>query len=542
MNPTETTLILCGGPPNPTNLPLGAGQSNAMVPVNGKPVIGWILDELLFKGIRRATVVVREENTQLRGFVERVYRERMELRIATVRDSGSIVRSMQAGLEGETEPGLVRVVLGDTLIRDSFTGDRDFVYTAEVEDSRRWCVAVTGAVGEVVRLIDKQELDEPPFQALAGYYHLRDGALLRAAVDESVLAGDTELSDVLRRYMAVHPLQAQQAREWFDFGHIDNLVGARRRLLQPRYFNALTINPVLNTITKVSQHTKKLEEELAWFQLLPEELKVLTPRVLATRDAEGNVSVSQEYYGYPTLAELYVYGDLPREIWSSVMRKVLLIHQEFRRHPGELEPEHVHAMYGAKTWDRLDALRGQDPAWQEMLDAPVITYQGRELRNVDVLRDAINRGAERLAGSAPISIIHGDYCFSNILFDVNNQIVRLIDPRGSFGKSGIYGDARYDIAKLRHSLSGLYDFVMADMFDVRREADGSWTSQVYADARLRSLAGDFDRMVAALGYDVNEIRFIEGLLFVSMVPYHHGHPRRQQLLYLTGLTLLNDVL
>jgi hypothetical protein len=27
----------------------------------------------------------------------------------------------------------------------------------------------------------------------------------------------------------------------------------------------------------------------------------------------------------------------------------------------------------------------------------------------------------------------------------------MIDPRGSFGEVGIYGDNKYDIAKMRHS-------------------------------------------------------------------------------------------
>jgi len=330
-------------------------------------------------------------------------------------------------------------------------------------------------------------------------------------------------------------------KEWFDFGHIDNLVSARRRLLQPRYFNQLTINPVLNTITKVSQHTQKLEDELAWFANIPEELKVLTPRIITSEDAEGNVQVSQEYYGYPTLAELYTYGDLQPDIWLSILRHVLRIHGEFRRHTGHLDAKHIRTMYGEKTWQRLATLCAEDEQWKSLLERESITYNDRELHNIYQLTEGLNARAERLSGSAPVSVIHGDFCFSNILFDLNNQIVRLIDPRGSFGKSGVYGDARYDIAKLRHSVSGLYDYIMADMFEVR-ESDGEFTSQIYVDSKLSVVAGEFDRMVAALGYDINEIRFIEGLLFISMIPFHKGHRLRQQVLYLTGLELLNEVL
>lgn len=537
----DATILLCSGPLRSQDLPPGLNSASGMAPINGKPVIGWILDELLFKNIRRVTLVLREQNAPLRRFVKRFYADRMELTVVPLAGEGTIVESLAAGLEKTSGDGLVRVLLGDTLIRDRFDGERDFVYTGKVDDSRRWCVVRAGPLGELTELIDKQDLPGQPFDVLAGYYHFRHGADLRRHAAVSLAAGERELSDVLRRYMRQRPIHAEPAREWFDFGHVDTIVTARRRLLQPRHFNALTINPVLNTITKVSQHSAKLAQELAWFELLPQDLQVLTPRLIVTRDGDGNVQISQEFYGYPTLAELYTYGDLPVDVWRSVLRHVLRIHQEFRRYPGHLEPEQIASMYADKTWERLETLRAQDERWAALLAADTITYGGRELRNVHTLTDALNARAAALVESAPINVIHGDFCFSNILFDLNNQIVRLIDPRGSFGTPGIYGDARYDIAKLRHSVSGLYDFVMADLFDVSADENG-FSADVYADARTTAIAEEFDRMVAEIGYDVNEIRFIEALLFISMVPYHQGHFQRQQVLYLTGLSLLNDVL
>jgi len=129
---SESTIILCGGPLNHSNLPIGTNQSNAMVPINGKPVIGWILDELLFKGIRHATVVLREQNTRLRAFIERAYANRMDIHVAPLSEEGTIIQSIRAGLARTASgAGVVRVILGDTLIRDSFADDRDFVYTGE---------------------------------------------------------------------------------------------------------------------------------------------------------------------------------------------------------------------------------------------------------------------------------------------------------------------------------------------------------------------------------------------------------------------------
>src|SRR5690606_40930853 len=43
------------------------------------------------------------------------------------------------------------------------------------------------------------------------------------------------------------------------------------------------------------------------------------------------------------------------------------------------------------------------------------------------------------------SIMHGDFCFSNILFDSRSNRIKLIDPRGinANGEISIYGDQKY---------------------------------------------------------------------------------------------------
>lgn len=536
----ETTIILCGGPINYTSLPIGTNQSNAMVPVNGKPVIGWILDDLIAKGIRGATVVLRQQDHHLRDFLDRTYARRMEITLAPTSASGSIIESLHAGLQSSPTDGLVRVILGDTLIRDSYRDNEDFVYVRRVRDSRRWCLAVSAADGHIVNYRDKEAQAQEPHLALCGYYHLQHGPHLAACVQQSLQAGERELSDVLTRYGAAYPIYARPVETWFDFGNIDNLIEARRRLLQPRFFNTLTIDPVLNTITKVSSHDEKLKDELHWYLDLPDELTVLSPRIVAHHETNGQLHVVQEYYGYPTLAELYLYSDLHPDIWTSILRHLLLIHQQFKRYPATLEADAMRAVYFDKTWMRLDLLRQQDPAWETLLERPRLVYNGMPLRNLSVLSRAIRDRVEALVQDAPICIIHGDFCFSNILFDVQNQIVRLIDPRGSFGKKGLYGDARYDIAKLRHSICGLYDYIISDLFDLQEDEDG-FSGQVYVNNTPQALGPAFDRVIVEMGYDLSDIRFIEGLLFISMLPLHHDQPERQRMMYLTGLRLLNDV-
>ena len=538
----EATIVLCGGSINYLDLPVGTNTSNAMIPVNGKPVIAWILDDLLHKGIDQVCIVLRHQDRHLKRFLERAYSWRIELQLAELNESSNIVHSLQAGLSVLNPKGNTRILLGDTLILDAFEGEQDFVYVAQVRDARRWCLAVTDETGNVKEYLDKVDVPfQEEYQALAGYYHLLDGVELQNCIKASLQAGESELSDVLRRYGHMHPIYARHAQVWFDFGHIDNLADARRRLLQPRYFNSLTVHPVLNTITKVSAHTATLQDELDWYLELPDPLKVLAPRLVSFERSSGQIKIVQEYYGYPTLSELFVYGDLPVDTWSSILRNTLAIHQEFRRFPGRIEPSVIQAMYTTKTWQRMEMLLEQDPCWQTWLGQESVAFNGQVLQGLSGLKEKIDQFSAQLADNAPVTIIHGDFCFSNILLDINHQIIRLIDPRGRFGVKGIYGDARYDLAKLRHSVHEFYDYILADMFMIEETPEG-FVGEIYIDEKLRAVSEAFDRLLVEIGYKLDEVMFIEGLLFISMLPLHKGKLSQQQMMFLTGLKLLNEVL
>ena len=144
-----------------------------------------------------------------------------------------------------------------------------------------------------------------------------------------------------------------------------------------------------------------------------------------------------------------------------------------------------------------------------------------------------NTSIVNLTNIETYTIIHGDYCLSNLLYDLNNQIVRMIDPRGSFGQKGIYGDPRYDIAKLRHSIAGLYDYIVADLFTVSFEGN-NFSYEILEDEKNTELEKYMDACILKYGYEINEIKLIEALLFLSMIPYHADYPARQQIMYIAA--------
>jgi aminoglycoside phosphotransferase len=468
-----------------------------------------------------------------------VYAKKAGVNCIPLVEPSSILVSLWAGLSSLSDEGAVQIILGDTLIRDDFECKQNMVYVGEVDDSKRWCLALMDEHGELTDLIDKKENQYLSKQALAGYYFFTDTSLLKSAVKQSLESGEKELSAAIRLYMKEKPIQTRHAKEWYDFGHIDNLLNAKRNLMRPRYFNQLEINPVLNTIKKNSENTEKLRDELDWYLQIPDELKALTPRILHYETQGNQVEITQEYYGYPTLSEIYVYSDLHPENWMIILRHLIRIHEQFCKYKVVMPSDTLVDMYITKTEKRLTSLM-QSQYWSNLLNRKEVIYNGKIYQNFGLLRPFIETVVEEMKQDFSPCIIHGDFCFSNILYDFANQIVRLIDPRGSFGVKGIYGDPRYDMAKLRHSVAGMYDFIVSDLFDVRESEDG-FQGEIFNMQNLSPVIENFDQKLLENGYNVQHIKLIEGLLFISMLPLHQDYPKRQLMMFLTGIVRLNEV-
>ena len=80
--PEINVVVLCGGDINTSNLPIATSNSNAMIPVNGKPVIGWILDDLVKKEVANVVLVTQPENNQLINFVQWAFQGRLLIEFA----------------------------------------------------------------------------------------------------------------------------------------------------------------------------------------------------------------------------------------------------------------------------------------------------------------------------------------------------------------------------------------------------------------------------------------------------------------------------
>ena len=117
------------------------------------------------------------------------------------------------------------------------------------------------------------------------------------------------------------------------------------------------------------------------------------------------------------------------------------------------------------------------------------------------------------------------------------MIYKFIDPRGNFGIDTIYGDYRYDIAKLRHCYHGRYDEITNNLFEIE-ENEGKINIKFYKNNEYI----DFDEILEKKDVNIDDIELIEGLLFISMIPLHNDYPERQIAFFARGIQILNNQL
>jgi hypothetical protein len=360
-------------------------------------------------------------------------------------------------------------------------------------------------------------------------------------VEEAERAGRSpQLFDLLDVLRAESGLRAVPAAEWLDVGSPDRQAASHRALLQKRSFNELHIDPVMGTITKRSHNVAKFIDEINYLRLLPPELQVLFPRIVQCSTSWSEPFVTLEYYGYPTLSEMWVYENLDPAIWRSIFLHLHAVCRDgFGAHKRPLPASAVKRMLWDKTVERIDAVDATSPLYPFLRGAQSVWINDVALPSWQQQQQRLQAAVDDIASRAHGTVIHGDMCFSNILYDVRARILKMLDPRGSFGDAGIYGDPRYDLAKLYHSVVGGYDLMVNDLFDVHLEGDVARLSLRWRPTH-NDIADEFRAVFMTDAQLHRDVVIMTALLFASMIPLHADAPKRQTAMMVRALQLLDE--
>jgi hypothetical protein len=347
---------------------------------------------------------------------------------------------------------------------------------------------------------------------------------------QAILENNGDFIRGLQSYSDNIPLSDIETGVWLDFGHLNSFFNSRSKMTTQRAFNSLRIDP--RQVTKLSEDKLKMQAESGWFNALPRALTLHTPALLdsySEDDVLGHYTL--EYLYLLPLNDLMVFGRLSTANWRTIISAAANIIKDFKKFPYE-DPDlkGLNSLYLPKTLRRLSEVNNWDFA-NSLKDANLYNIQSLEV----IAKEASNFISPAL--QEHVAITHGDFCFSNILYDSRTQSLKLIDPRGLDANQNltIYGDQRYDVAKFFHSLIAGYDYIIAGRYIIEEDElvfyEESDVSLLYEE--FKSVFGN------SLGFSIKEIIAINVHLFLSMLPLHADRPDRQKAMLLNAHQLFN---
>lgn len=459
--------------------------------------------------------------------LDKKWLEQHDVTLISTPDGLSLGASLVAAINisGHTLNTPLHVLYGDTLFSQLPIGD-DIASVSTTKDSYNWAVLTDDKAHWLKDT--EQKLGAETNRVIDGYFKFSQPRELVRCITQSewnFIAG-------LNRYHQSVGLTPVDANGWLDFGHVNTYYRSKAEHTTQRAFNELTITP--KWIEKSSIKSDKIAAEANWFEQLPYPLRGYIPQYLGSSNEKGKVSYKLEYLHLTALNELFVFSKLPTRVWQQILSGCIEFLSACSKQCAEADTHAntLDVLFGGKTPDRL----------AEFCQARNIdigskwTYQEQTIS----LKEVLALSEKHLpTKQEQLGVLHGDFCFSNILYDFRAGKVKTIDPRGMTpdGRKTIYGDIRYDLAKLSHSILGLYDWIIAGYYDVSLEKQ-KITLTIEENGAHRDTQQAFIQLVEdEFGITAQNLYAMQIQLFLSMLPLHADDKRRQDALFANAFRL-----
>lgn len=484
------------------------------LPVGNKRLYNYLIDNIRKNNPNGKICITIPENYEINDW-DRDSLIGLNVSLLKVNESFSLGQSLAFALSSlnALEEGVL-IYYGDTLLYKALNKidyNKNIIFTANTEYNYLW------------HQIDKGPLDTQLIFC---------GVLSIAKPIELIqylISTHFNFESTLKKYYEKNEFEYEKRDDWLDFGHLNTFYDSKTIVTTQRAFNKLKINK--NFVEKESNKKFKLEAEANWFINTPEILIPHTPRLISSHETPSSFSYKLEYLYCPTLTEIFVFGNHPISIWARIIKSCFQFVETCNTIPGKSKVDFYQALT-EKNRSRLSEFIEANPRFaQDVYDENNNSYNLSSM--LEYCHSLINKESK-------ITFVHGDFCFSNILYDFKKNDIKVIDPRGTSFDDEIcvYGDVRYDLAKVLHSAIGKYDFIISDRFKIRD--DGRAISLVLPDHTIdltELIKHQFERSE----YDYREILAITATLFISMLPLHYDRPDRQLGFIVTAINLYKEL-
>lgn len=508
----------------------------ALIPANAKPLVAYHLD---YYGKLGYDIIMAVD----KAYVDEVERELPSkdnsYKLIAMEGGRGVVDTLEKLLKKMDDVEVI-VNLVTTVPVELVTSYTLQVSSAQLRGTGSW--SAVEVVDNELKLYFKNSNRPSEAKVFTGVFRGHAKEILAAC---SVSLDRSDLLSVVETLIQNRQYNIQEV-EWIDAGHESNYHKCRAKLINSRSFNSLHVDQRAGTIEKRSTNKHKLELEVRYYHNIPDELKIFFPRIISPKKSSQDIeSYKLEYYGYPNLSEYQMYWSLSEESWWTCFENIDDVVSRLRSHTYHFTKDQYEDFHWGKTLRRIESYLG---SLSDQTLAKKLMFGNLKINNkihapLNVMLGQAEKIIKNAYDKSVFSVVHGDLCFNNILYDSGSGIIRLIDPRGSFGdeNEGVYGDPRYDLAKLMHSSYGHYDYLVNGIYQLDANPDDFKLSYIERENSCW-LEEVMYWILKNQNMDESLIENMCALLFLSMVPLHSDDERRQLAMFLNGVDLLNEAL
>ena len=301
---------------------------------------------------------------------------------------------------------------------------------------------------------------------------------------------------------------------WLDFGHTLTYYNSRIKFLESRYFNKIDYKN--GFVIKKSDDIFKMWSEYNWLNKMKTHLPLNFPYTNEFKVTGDIASYNIEYINHPSLSDLFVFGKHSNDFFLQLLSKMKELIFKMRMIKVADTNEDISFNFFNQ---KMESRKNQ-----------ILYYVKKLEENEKFVLNLIEKNVSYfIRNDQKYEIIHGDMCFSNILFNLSNFQPILIDPRGHIDNNNftLFGPINYDIYKLAHSYVFGYDYIIANKYkDIFFKPES-------IEKRLTNFC---------ILFNIEKEEVLQGCinLFLTMIPLHKDSPVRQKL-FINILKLINSL-
>jgi glucose-1-phosphate thymidylyltransferase len=236
-------------------------QPKALIPVAGKPIISFMLDELLRAGATEFIFITGYLGDKIRHFIQEQY-PTLKAYYIEQREREGLGHAIWLAKDYFSDNEPVLILLGDSVfdidMKEVMHSKDSILGIKKVEDPRGFGVAIADEQDFITRVIEKPNIPVSNL-ALIGLYKINNSKGLFNAL-EYIIQHDVrtnqsiQLTDALMHMIDKgEPFKAYKVNNWFDCGQKESLLDTNTILLRKRtdlpteflsFANSIIIPPV----------------------------------------------------------------------------------------------------------------------------------------------------------------------------------------------------------------------------------------------------------------------------------------------------------